>query len=140
MSWADESGVGWHYIAPGARQQNGFVESFNDRLRDELLNETLFRSLPHARAGLEAWRRDYNEERPHSKLGWLTPRAYGSTLCGDAGHPHQRRLRSTQDSRSGWMKNGGHVTARSGLMSRRPKAGMSLKSAQTPSSRFADRI
>jgi putative transposase len=50
LSWADETGVGWHYIAPGKLQQNGFIESFNGRLRDELLNETLFRSLPHARS------------------------------------------------------------------------------------------
>ena len=80
LGWADETGVGWHYIAPGKPQQNGFVESFNGKLRDELLNETLFRSLPHARAVLEAWRRDYNEERPHSKLGWLTPCAYAAAL------------------------------------------------------------
>lgn len=85
LGWADETGVGWHYIAPGKPQQNGHNESFNGRLRDELLNETLFRSLPHARAVLETWRRDYNEERPHSKLGWLTPRAYASALCGDVG-------------------------------------------------------
>jgi hypothetical protein len=61
--------VGWHYIAPGKSQQNAYVESFNGRLRDE----TLFRSLPHAREMLELWRRDYNEYRPHSKLGWMTP-------------------------------------------------------------------
>jgi putative transposase len=85
LSWAGETSVGWHYIAPGKPQQNGFIESFNGRLRDELLNETLFRSLPHARAVLEAWRRDYNEERPHSKLGWTTPRSYASALSGDAG-------------------------------------------------------
>jgi putative transposase len=85
LSWADETGVGWHYIAPGKPQQNGFIESFNGRLRDELLNETLFRSLPHARAALEAWRRDYNEERPHSKLGWMTPRGYASALSGRVG-------------------------------------------------------
>ena len=85
LSWADQTKVGWHYIAPGKPQQNGYNESFNGRLRDELLNETLFRSLPHARAVLEDWRRDYNEERPHSKLGWLTPRAYADALCGDAG-------------------------------------------------------
>jgi len=54
-------------------------------LRDELLNETLFRSLPHARMVLEVWRRDCNEERPHSKLGWMTPRGYASALRGDAG-------------------------------------------------------
>ena len=50
LSWADETGVGWHDIAPGKPQQNGYNESFNGRLRDELLNETLFRSLHHARA------------------------------------------------------------------------------------------
>jgi len=85
LAWADDTGVGWHYIAPGKPQQNGFNESFNGRLRDELLNETLFRSLPHARAVLEAWRRDYNESRPHSKLGWLTPKAYAQALTGHSG-------------------------------------------------------
>jgi putative transposase len=85
LSWADDTGVGWHYIAPGKPQQNGVIESFNGRLRDELLNETLFRSLPHARAVLEAWRRDYNETRPHSKLGWMTPRAYATSIGGDPG-------------------------------------------------------
>ena len=85
LAWADSTGVGWHYIAPGKPQQNGFNESFNGRLRDELLNETLFRSLPHARAVLEAWRRDYNERRPHSKLGWLTPQAYAEALSGQIG-------------------------------------------------------
>ena len=83
LAWADETGVGWHYIAPGKPQQNGFIESFNGRLRDELLNETLFRSLPHARAVLETWRRDYNHERPHSKLGWMTPWAYARALIAD---------------------------------------------------------
>jgi putative transposase len=52
LNWADETGIGWHYITPGKPQQNGFIESFNGRLRDELLNETLFRSLPRpCRAG-----------------------------------------------------------------------------------------
>ena len=80
LRWADERRVGWHYIAPGKPTQNAFVESFNGRLRDELLNETLFRSLPHARVVLEAWRQDYNAERPHSRLGWLTPHAYATSL------------------------------------------------------------
>ena len=85
LSWADQTKIGWHCIAPGKPQQNGYNESFNGRLRDELLNETLFRSLQHARGVLEDWRRDYNEERPHSRLGWLTPRAYADALCGKAG-------------------------------------------------------
>ena len=90
LAWADERTVGWHYIAPGKPQQNGFIESFNGRLRDELLNETLFRSLPHARAVLEAWRRDYNHERPHSKLGWMTPDAYASALRGEIARPAEQ--------------------------------------------------
>ena len=84
LGWADEMRVGWHYIQPGKPQQNGHSESFNGRLRDELLNETLFRSLGHARAVLESWRRDYNEQRPHSKLGWMTPLAFAEALRGDA--------------------------------------------------------
>jgi putative transposase len=80
LRWADEHRVAWHYIAPGKPTQNAFIESFNGRLRDELLNETLFRSLPHARAVLETWRHDYNANRPHSRLRWLTPLAYAALL------------------------------------------------------------
>ena len=76
LRWADDHKVAWHYIAPGKPVQNAFAESFIGRLRDELLNETLFRSLAHARAVLEAWRADYNHERPHSRLGWMSPAAY----------------------------------------------------------------
>jgi putative transposase len=78
LAWAEANGIAWHYIEPGKPTQNAFIESFNGRLRDELLNETLFRSLPHARALLETWRADYNTERPHSKLGWRTPCAYAA--------------------------------------------------------------
>jgi putative transposase len=85
LQWADERQVGWHYIAPGKPQQNGFSESFNGRLRDELLNETLFRSLPDARAKLQDWRQDYNEVRPHSSLGYLAPSVYARALCREAG-------------------------------------------------------
>ena len=123
--WADETGVGWHYIAPGKPQQNGFIESFNGRLRDELLNETLFRSLPHARAVLAAWRRDYNEERPHSRLGWMTPRAYASALSGEPGRdaalrwgsapgllpPTKQKAQINPGLSFPRMKNGGHVIA-----------------------------
>jgi putative transposase len=76
LRWADDHKVAWHYIAPGKPVQNAFAESFIGRLRDELLNETLFRSLPHARALLETWRIDYNTNRPHSRLGWMSPTAY----------------------------------------------------------------
>jgi putative transposase len=70
LQWADDHKVNWHYIAPGKPVQNAFVESFIGPLRDELLNETLFRSLAHTR---DAWRADYNTDRPHSRLGWMSP-------------------------------------------------------------------
>jgi putative transposase len=73
LRWSQETRAEWHYIAPGKPQQNAFVESFNGRLRDELLNETLFVSLPHARQVLATWRDDYNTVRPHSGIANLTP-------------------------------------------------------------------
>lgn len=78
LRWCQESGVEWHYIQPGKPQQNAFVESFIGRLRDELLNETLFTSLVHARALLAAWKHDYNTVRPHSALGNLAPLTYAT--------------------------------------------------------------
>ena len=78
LQWADDHNIAWHYIAPGKPVQNAFAESFIGRLRDELLNETLFRSLSHARVVLEAWRADYNNERPHSRLGWISPAIYAA--------------------------------------------------------------
>jgi putative transposase len=68
LQWADDHKVNWHYIAPGKPVQNAFVESFIGRLRDELLNETLFRSLAHTRAVLEAWRADYNPAPQHPSV------------------------------------------------------------------------
>jgi putative transposase len=78
LQWADDHKVAWQYIAPGKPMQNAFAESFIGRLRDELLNETLFRSLAHTRAVLEAWRADYNTDRPRSRLGWMSPAIYAS--------------------------------------------------------------
>jgi len=80
LAWSGIRGVGWHYIAPGKPMQNGFVESFNGRMRDELLNETLFFALAHARAAIARWVADYNERRPHSALGYQTPAAFAATL------------------------------------------------------------
>jgi putative transposase len=73
LCWCHEMRIEWHYIAPGKPTQNAFIESFNGRLRDELLNETLFTSLAQARAALSTWKDDYNNVRPHSSLGDLTP-------------------------------------------------------------------
>jgi transposase InsO family protein len=65
---------------PGRPMQNGYVESFNGRMRDELLNETLFLSLAHARVEIAEWVEDYNQERPHSALGHATPAAFAAEL------------------------------------------------------------
>src|SRR5260370_32919561 len=67
LQWADDHKVAWHYIAPGKPVQNAFAESFIGRLRDELLNETLFRSPAHTRPVLESWRGDYSRRR------WMRP-------------------------------------------------------------------
>ena len=77
---ADQSRVAWHYIKPGKPMQNAFIESFNGRLRDELLNETLFTSLVQARVALGCWRADYNDSRPHSRLEWKTPSEFAFTF------------------------------------------------------------
>ena len=76
LSWSQETGVEWHYIAPGKPTQNAFIESFNGRLRDELLNETLFASLAHARVAQADWMEDYNTVRPHSAIGNVPPTIY----------------------------------------------------------------
>ena len=78
LKWQEDRKVDWHYIAPGKPMQNGFVESFNGRMRDECLNEHLFDSLHHARNLVAAWRIDFNQNRPHSSLAGLTPHEYAN--------------------------------------------------------------
>ncbi|MBZ6384041.1 IS3 family transposase [Sphingomonas sanguinis] len=80
LAWSGDAGIEWHYIAPGKPTQNGFVESFNGRMRDELLNETLFFTIGQARSILARWVDDYNNERPHSSLGYATPAAFAAEL------------------------------------------------------------
>jgi putative transposase len=113
LRWSQQTRIEWHYIAPGQKaativcrgaapgppawrtqksaghkgsdhaQQNAFVESFNGRLRDELLNETLFSSLDHARELLADWQSDYNTVRPHSGIGNLPPATYAKLNASD---------------------------------------------------------
>lgn len=97
--------------------QNGFVESFNGRMRDELLNETLFFDLDDARTRIAAWITDYNDERPHSALGYLTPAAYAATFTatGDRLRPppaspiarcstYAERRTNRRGANCSWMK------------------------------------
>lgn len=87
LRWCSEQRIEWHYIAPGKPMQNGFAESFNGRMRDDLLNETMFRNLAHARIVITAWAADYNTERPHSALDYQTPADYARTLAPAIARP-----------------------------------------------------
>lgn len=87
LEWQNDTGIAWHYIAPGKPTQNAIVESFNGKLRDECLNEEVFDSLSHARKILARWRHDYNHHRPHSSLGGLTPAARRSLELVESNAP-----------------------------------------------------
>ncbi|SBW11668.1 hypothetical protein KL86APRO_20266 [uncultured Alphaproteobacteria bacterium] len=80
LRWAQDQRIEWHDIAPGKPMQNGYVEGFNGRMRDELLNETVFTSMAQARAVIAAWWTDDNTTRPHSALGYQTPAARAAEL------------------------------------------------------------
>ena len=81
LNWAHQRGVQLRQIQPGKPNQNAYIESFNGRLRDECLNEHWFVSLGHAKTIIEAWRQEYNHERPKKALGGLTPAAYARQLA-----------------------------------------------------------
>jgi putative transposase len=78
MQWLKEKNVRTHHIEPGSPWQNGFVESFNGKVRDELLNCEVFHHPDHARAMCRIWLRFYNDERPHSSLKYLTPNEFAA--------------------------------------------------------------
>jgi hypothetical protein len=77
--WLEGAGVGPLFIEPGSPWENAYVESFNGKLRDELLNLELFLSLDEAKYVAERWRLDYNHHRPHSALNWMTPAAFAAS-------------------------------------------------------------
>ncbi len=83
LRWQQETNVAWHYIAPGKPIQNAFAASFIGRLRDELLAETSFRSLGHARELVAEWRDDFNHNRPHTSLEGLTPNEFAARSIQD---------------------------------------------------------
>ncbi len=77
--WLERSGVGTLFIEPGSPWENGYIESFNGKLRDECLNGELFLCLAEAKYIVDRWRLDYNHHRPHSRLDWMTPAAFAAT-------------------------------------------------------------
>jgi len=87
LVWQEKQSGLWHCIALGKLQQNGFVESFNDRFRDECLDEHLFRNLGHARSVIGAWRPDYNAVRPRASLNGMMPEAFAQHASKALQHP-----------------------------------------------------
>ena len=81
LAWSKDHRMEWHYIEPGKPTQNGYIESFNGRMRDEPLNESLFFRLDHARSAVLEWGEDYNTTRPHSSLGYQTPAAFAGIIA-----------------------------------------------------------
>ena len=90
-----KSGVETLYIEPGSPWENGYIESFNSRLRDELLNGEIFLHIDELRYVAERWRMDYNHYRPHSSLCYMTPAEYAK-LCEDVGYVKQRNSKLEQ--------------------------------------------
>lgn len=91
-AWAFQHGVKLHFIQPGKPVQNAFIESFNGKFRDECLNENWFVTLQEAQVVIEAWRREYNEERTHSTIGDVTPMEFIRN--------HQHRPQASPESTS----------------------------------------
>jgi putative transposase len=94
LAWAQSGRTAWHFIAPGKPMQNGICQAFNGRMRDELLNETIFYDLDHARSTLARWTAAYNQKRPHSALGYLTPAEFAGAFTATGGrlrNPDQLR-------------------------------------------------
>ena len=83
LKWCQETGVEWHYIAPGKPTHECLHRKFQWAAQGEYLNETLFSTLRDARDGLEEWRNDYNRHRPHSALGNLTPLEFAEKMTMD---------------------------------------------------------
>lgn len=89
--WAYSKGVELKLIQPGKPTQNAYIESFNGKFRDECLNEHWFSSLAHARAVISKWRKDYNESRPHSSLGYMTPLEYAANYRKPVANDDERK-------------------------------------------------
>jgi putative transposase len=90
--WAYGCGVDLKLIAAGKPTQNAYIESFNGKFRDECLNDHYFRNLEHARAVIAAWRRDYNEARPHSGIGRIPPAEFAARFRSGSTNPRELRI------------------------------------------------
>ena len=81
--WLNHNKINWHPIEPGKPYQNGYIESFNGKFREECLNRHWFKNLKEARELIEEWRKTYNEIRPHSSLNYMSPKEFLLAHCED---------------------------------------------------------
>ena len=114
LRWLQAAQIETAYIDPGKPWQNGAVESFNGKFRDECLSLEWFRSRAEAKAVIEAWRRHYNDVRPHSSLGYLTPEEFAASWR--AAHQHN------EPEAASWPATG-RAAAVQGASASRPVAG-----------------
>ena len=103
--WLNDSGVGSLFIEPGSPWENGYIESFNGKLRDECLNGELFLCLAEAKYIVDRWRMDYNHHRLHSMLDWMTPAAFAATCVPSdsplRAHPSEHTKENTTFTEAG---------------------------------------
>lgn len=106
LEWQNQAGVAWRYIQPGKPRQNAFIESFNNGLRDELLNEEVFTSLADARRKIARWRYDYNNNRPHLALKGKSPRTarYAFELSDGSTHTALAKFKTMRYLKAGLSK------------------------------------
>lgn len=114
--WCRDRGVTVNHIQPGKPVQNGYVESFNGRFRDECLNTNWFANLTDARLKIAAWRKEYNEQRPHSSLAYRTPDEFAK-ICSE----HTSRMAATPPDRPSGLVDGTPVLAGKGSLAPCPK-------------------
>ena len=94
--WLKKKHVGTLYVEPGSPWENGYIESFNGKLRDEILNREVFYSVKEAKVVVEDWRLDYNNHRPHSSLGYMTPAGFASSCIASASPTAQLQRYTTE--------------------------------------------
>ena len=94
--WLEGMGVETLYVEPGSPWENGYIESFNGKFRDEILNRELFYSVREAKVLVEDWRLEYNDHRPHSGLGYMTPAGFASSCIASASPTAQLQQYTTE--------------------------------------------
>jgi len=115
VAWCEERGIALHHIQPGKPMQNGHVESFNGRLRDECLNASWFLNLMDAKRKIENWRLEYNADRPHSSLAYRTPAEFAQ-VCSEL----TSRMAANPPDRPSTSVDGTAVLAGKGSLSAAP--------------------